>query len=146
MPNVVSKDGTRIAFDRHGDGQPIILVVGAFNERSTGTPLATFLAPHFAAYTYDRRGRGDSGDTAPYAVDREIDDLAALIAEAGGAAAVFGYSSGAMLALHAAARGLPITRLVLYDPPYMVQPPTGEPDHAARLADLIAGGRRGEAV
>src|SRR5947209_15976870 len=150
MPNVVSKDGTRIAFDRHGEGQPIILVVGAFNERSTGTPLATFLAPHFAAYTYDRRGRGDSGDTAPYAVEREIDDLAALIAEAGGSAAVFGYSSGANLALQAAASGLPITKLALYEAPYLVdhngQQPRTHPNHAAQLSELIAAGRRGDAV
>src|SRR5437764_4562459 len=148
MPNVVSKDGTRIAFDRHGEGQSIILVVGAFNERSTGTPLATFLAPHFAAYTYDRRGRGDSGDTAPYAVEREIDDLAALIAEAGGSAAVFGYSSGAVLALRAAADGLAITRLAPYDPPFAPgAPQAGQAvDHAARLDGLVAAGRRGEAV
>jgi pimeloyl-ACP methyl ester carboxylesterase len=148
MPNVVSKDGTRIAFDRHGEGQPIILVVGAFNERSTGTPLATFLAPHFAAYTYDRRGRGDSGDTAPYAVEREIDDLAALIAEAGGSAAVFGYSSGATLALQAAAADLAIDKLALYEPPYVIDAPEAPAcmDHAAHLAELIAAGRRGDAV
>src|ERR1700682_5175688 len=99
MPNVLSKDGTRIVFDRRGEGPPLILVVGAFNDRATGRGLADFLAPQFLVVNYDRRGRGDSGDTLPYAVEREIEDLAALIAEAGGAAAVFGYSSGAGLAL-----------------------------------------------
>src|ERR1700738_3245539 len=105
MPNILSKDGTSIAFERRGDGPPLILVVGAFNDRATGAPLADVLMPHLSVFTYDRRGRGDSGDTLPYAVDREIEDLAALIDAAGGAAAVFGYSSGAALSLHAAAAG-----------------------------------------
>ncbi len=148
MPNVLSKDGTLIVFDRIGEGRPLILVVGAFNERPTGAGLAEFLAPHFTVFNYDRRGRGESGDTLPYAVDREIEDLAALIAEAGGAAAVFGYSSGAALALQAAAAGLAVTRLALYDPPYVVD--NGQPrqsvDHAAYLAEKIAAGRRGDAV
>jgi len=148
MPTVASRDGTTIAFDRIGQGPPVILVVGAFNNRATGVPLAEFLAPHFSVFTYDRRGRGDSGDTPPYAIDREIDDLAALIGAAGGAAAVFGYSSGANLALQAAGHGLPITKLALYDAPYIADrshlpPPT---DHAAHLAELIAAGRRGDAV
>jgi len=148
MPQVLSKDGTSIAFDRLGEGPPVILVVGAFSARATGAPLATFLARSFTVFNYDRRGRGASGDTLPYAVDREVEDLAALIAEAGGAAAVFGYSSGAFLALQAAARGLAITRLALFEPPYLAD--TGEhlesPDHAAVLAELIATGRRGDAV
>src|SRR5438309_5197503 len=132
---VVSKDGTAIAFEQFGEGQPLVLVVGAFNDRSTGAPLAASLAPHFSVFTYDRRGRGESGDTAPYDVEREIEDLAALIAEAGGAAAVFGYSSGANLALQAAASGLPITKLALYEAPYLVdhngQQPRTPPNHAA---------------
>ena len=148
MPRVLSADGTAIAFERVGQGPPVILVVGAFNDRATGAPLAQFLAPHVTAYTYDRRGRGESGDTLPYAVDREVEDLGALIAAAGGAAAVFGYSSGALLALQAAARGPGITKLALYDPPYAVG--AGRPgppvEHAARLAELIAAGRRGDAV
>jgi pimeloyl-ACP methyl ester carboxylesterase len=148
MPHVVSKDGTAIAFEKFGAGPPLILVLGAFNDRSMGAPLAAFLAPQFTVVTYDRRGRGESGDTAPYAVDREIEDLAALIAEAGGEAAVFGYSSGAMLALQAAGRGLAITRLALYDPPYVVgdSQPGQTVDHTANLAELIAAGRRGDAV
>ncbi|HEX2728321.1 MAG TPA: alpha/beta hydrolase, partial [Rubrobacteraceae bacterium] len=117
MEKVRSKDGTEIAFDRSGEGPAIILVVGAFNDRSTGAPLAAALQESFTVINYDRRGRGDSGDTQPYAVEREVEDLEALIEEAGGSASVFGYSSGAVLALRAAARGLAITRLALYDPP-----------------------------
>jgi pimeloyl-ACP methyl ester carboxylesterase len=141
---VTSKDGTPIAYERFGDGPPIILVVGAFNERATGVPLATALASDFSAYTYDRRGRGASGDTTPYAVEREIDDLEALIVEAGRSAAVFGYSSGAALALRAAAAGLAMSSLVLYDLPWSVDSPQW--DHTARLAGLIEAGRRGDAV
>jgi pimeloyl-ACP methyl ester carboxylesterase len=109
----------------------------------TGAPLAQFLEQHFTVFTYDRRGRGDSADTLPYAIDREIEDLDALIQEAGGSALVFGYSSGAVLSLRAAARGLAITRLAVYDPP-----PTGPRAGmlAAQLAELIAAGRRGDAV
>jgi pimeloyl-ACP methyl ester carboxylesterase len=145
---VQSSDGTTIAFDRSGDGPPIILVVGAFNLRSTGEPLARFLAAHFTAFTYDRRGRGESGDTAPYAIEREVEDLDALIVEAGGSASVFGYSSGALLALKAAARGLAITRLALYEPPFVVLDGRPGPavDHARLLAELIAADRRADAV
>ena len=112
-------------------------------------PLAEQLAKHFTVINYDRRGRGDSGDTKPYAVGREIEDLAALIAEAGGTAAVYGHSSGAGLALHAAAHGLPISRLVLHEPPYV---PDGEEErrisreYAETLGALLAEGRRGDAV
>lgn len=143
MGTVTSKDGTRIAFDRSGQGLPIILVVGAFNDRATGAPLAQFLEPHFTVFNYDRRGRGESGDTAPYALEREIQDLDALIAEAGGSARVFGYSSGAILSLRAAAQGLAISQLALYEPP-----PTGGKagNLAPALAGLIAAGRRGDAV
>src|SRR6266851_3768725 len=144
MPNVISKDGTSIVFDRVGHGPPLMLVLGAFNDRSAGVGLAECLAPHFTVINYDRRGRGASGDNLPYAVDREIDDLAALIADVGGAAAVFGYSSGAGLSLRAAAAGLPITKLTLYDAPYMVgdSQPGQRVDHAAHLSKLIAAGRR----
>ena len=145
MPKVLSKDGTAIAFERFGEGPPIILVVGAFNDQSTGAPLAAFLAPHYTVFNYDRRGRGQSGDTLPYAVAREIEDLAALIAETGGSSAVFGYSSGACLALQAAACGLAITRLALYEPPYLIAP-AAEPNHAAHLGELVAAGRRSGAV
>lgn len=139
MSTVTSKDGTQLVYDRSGAGPALILVLGAFNERPTGAPLAA----HFTVFNYDRRGRGESGDTLPYALEREIEDLDALIAAAGGSAAVFGYSSGAVLALRAAAQGLPVSKLVLYDPP-----PTGERAEAVlpQLAELIAAGRRGDAV
>ena len=144
MDTHLSQDGTRIAFDRTGEGPPVVIVVGAFNDRSTAAPLAEALAARFTVFTYDRRGRGASGDTQPYHVDREIEDLGAVIAEAGGAAFVFGYSSGAVLALRAAAHGLPITKLALYEAP--LGAPTASAEHAPRLAQLIAAGRRGDAV
>jgi pimeloyl-ACP methyl ester carboxylesterase len=107
LRTVTSKDGTPIAFERSGEGPAIILVVGAFNDRATGAPLARLLERHFTVFNYDRRARGESGDSAPYAIEREIEDLDALIAQAGGSACVFGYSSGAILSLRAAAHGLP---------------------------------------
>jgi pimeloyl-ACP methyl ester carboxylesterase len=141
MKKATSRDGTALAFDQTGEGPPVILVVGAFNDRSTGAPLAAFLAPRFTVISYDRRGRGASGDTAPYAVEREIEDLEALIGAAGGSAAVFGYSSGAVLALKAAASGLAVAKLALYE-----TPPPQPADHAAALASLVEAGRRGDAV
>ena len=149
MEDVRSADGTRIAFDRLGSGPPLILVVGACNTRATTAPLADALQDAFTVLNYDRRGRGDSGDTLPYAVEREMDDLDALITEAGGAAAVFGYSSGANLALQAASRGLGITELALYEPPFVVDPTShARPpaDLVERLTELIASDRRGDAV
>ena len=145
---VTSKDGTTIAFDRIGAGPPLVLVVGAFNDRSTAAPLADVLASSFTAITYDRRGRGASGDTAPYAIEREVEDLDALIDLDGGEASVFGYSSGAALALKAAAAGSAITKLALYDLPPVVDDglPRDPVDHAAGLADLVAKGNRGDAV
>lgn len=146
----VSGDGTTIAFERSGEGRPVVVVGGAFNDRGTAAPIASLLAADFTVFAYDRRGRGDSGDTAPYSVDREVADLAAVIEEAGGAASVYGLSSGAALALHAAADGLPITRLALYEPPFLVagddtRAPTSV-DIAARYAELASTGRRTEAV
>jgi pimeloyl-ACP methyl ester carboxylesterase len=148
METAVSADGTVISFDRFGDGPPVIMVVGAFNTRSATEPLARALQQRFTVLNYDRRGRGDSGDTAPYAVDREIEDLSALAAAAGGSAAVFGYSSGAALALKAAASGLAITHLVLYEPPF--NPDDSYPllpaGLAGQLTELVAADRRGDAV
>ncbi|WP_437997003.1 alpha/beta hydrolase [Sorangium sp. So ce185] len=141
MKKTTSRDGTTIAFDQTGHGAPVILVMGAFNDRTTGAPLSAYLARRFTVLAYDRRGRGDSGDAATYAIDREIEDLDAVIQAAGGAAAVFGYSSGAQLALAAAARGLAITRLALYE-----APPAQPAEHAQALASLVAAGRRGDAV
>jgi pimeloyl-ACP methyl ester carboxylesterase len=113
LTTVTSRDATSIAYERIGAGPPVIIVVGAFNDRSAGAPLATVLAPHFTVVTYDRRGRGASGDTTPYVVRREIEDLDAIIDSVGGAAAVVGYSSGAALGLKAAAAGSAITKLAL---------------------------------
>lgn len=143
MKTVTSKDGTPIAFQQSGEGPALILVVGAFNDHATGTPLARTLEAHFTVFNYDRRGRGDSGDNASYAIEREIDDLEALIGAAGGSAFVFGYSSGAILALRAAAQRLAIPKLVLYEPP-----PTGARagELAPQLSALILAGRRGDAV
>jgi pimeloyl-ACP methyl ester carboxylesterase len=148
MSKVISRDGTAIAFDRTGQGPPLILVVGAFNDRSTGAPLAAQLSEHFTVFNYDRRGRGESGDTAPYAIEREIEDLAALITEAGGSSSVFGYSSGAVLTLKAAASGLAISRLALYETPFLVDEglPQRARDVSARLTELLSSGRRGDAV
>jgi pimeloyl-ACP methyl ester carboxylesterase len=148
MRKVISKDGTPIAFDQSGEGPPIILVVGAFNDSSTGAPLAAQLSEHFTVFNYDRRGRGASGDTAPYAIEREIEDLAALIDEAGGSSSVFGYSSGAILTLKAAASGLALSRLALYEPPFLLDDgfPQRAQDISVRLTELLSSGRRGDAV
>jgi pimeloyl-ACP methyl ester carboxylesterase len=148
MKHVRSKDGTTLAFDRSGDGPPMILVGGALSDRSAGAPLAEVLSQDFSVFTYDRRGRGDSDDAAPYAVEREVEDIEALIGEAGGAAFVFGRSSGAALAL-AAAGTLPtlVKKLALYEPPFMVNASDRPPaDHVQRLEELVAAGRRGDAV
>jgi len=150
MNSVRSRDGTTIAYDRLGTGPAVILVDGAFCSRSFGPmpKLAPVLARDFTVFMYDRRGRGDSGDTAPYAVEREIDDLDALVREAGGSACVYGISSGAALALQAAASGLGITKLALYEAPFMVGAPAHIPpaDHQVQLVRLIAEGRRSDAV
>src|SRR5258708_22891038 len=148
MKKIHSQDGTPIAFNQSGQGPAIMLVLGAFNDQASGAPLAAHLSERFTVFTYDRRGRGDSGDTAPYAVDREIEDLEALIKEAGGSASVFGYSSGATLSLKAAARGLAITKLALYEPPLIVDDSRPRPpqDLAAQISELVLAGRRGEAV
>jgi pimeloyl-ACP methyl ester carboxylesterase len=145
---VISSDGAPIAYERSGDGPALILVGGALTSGLRSFPqfvaLAGLLSSTFAVYTYDRRGRGDSGDATPYAVHRELEDVEALIAEAGGSSAVYGLSSGAVLAVEAAARGAAITRLALLEPPV----PLGDGDqgNGARRDELIATGRRGEVV
>jgi pimeloyl-ACP methyl ester carboxylesterase len=150
MPIVTSADGTPIAYDRIGDGPPLILVDGALCYRGSGPngALATELADRFTVVTYDRRGRGESGDNVPYAVEREVDDLDALIAEVGGSASVYGISSGAALALEAANRGSSIDRLALYEVPFVVDHsrapiPAG---YVTELGRLVAEDRRGDAV
>src|SRR5215467_10634447 len=151
MGTVLSADGTTIRFDAWGDGQPLIMVDGATGHRAvsqTNAQVGALLGDEFRVYAYDRRGRGESGDTAPYAVQREIEDLAALIAEAGAPAIVCGFSSGAVLALDAAAAGLPITRLALFEPPFVVDDsrPPGPADYVQRLDASVADGRPGDAV
>ncbi len=151
MNTVTSKDGTSIAFDRSGEGAAVILVGGAIQHRAidpSTARLAELLSSTFTVVHYDRRGRGDSGDTAPYAVEREIEDIDALIQDAGGSASLFGMSSGAVLSLDAADRGLGITKLALYEPPLMVddsRPPVPQ-DYRERLSAMLSEGRRGDAV
>jgi pimeloyl-ACP methyl ester carboxylesterase len=152
MEKVASKDGTQIAFDRLGDGPPVILVAGALADRSQPTMegLAGLLAPHFTVLNYDRRGKGDSGDTPPYAVEREIEDIEALIDEAGEPALLCGFSSGAILALEAANRlgESKVRKLALYEPPFIVddsRPPLPG-DYVQQLNQSVAAGRRGDAV
>jgi pimeloyl-ACP methyl ester carboxylesterase len=148
---VTSKDGTRIVYDAMGEGPPLILVGGALNTRSFGPngSLAPLLAEQrFTAINYDRRSRGESGDTQPWSVEREIEDLDALIQAAGGSAFVYGISSGAALALEAANRGLAIEKLALYEAPFIVddsRPPLSD-DYLARLQGLVASDRRGDAL
>ena len=149
---VFSRDGTAIAYERLGSGPPLILVDGALCSRQFGPmpKFASLLAQHFTVFMYDRRGRGASTDTKPYAKEREVEDIEALIRDAGGAAFVLGVSSGAALALEAAASGLRITRLAVYEPPYMVRPVDRErharADHEEQLKRLLVAGRRGDAV
>ena len=149
MQTVTSRDGTRIAYERAGNGPPVILVNGALSGRAAGAEYARLLGERFTVVTYDRRGRGDSGDSAPYAVAREIEDLEALVDAAGGAAHVVGFSSGAALALEAAsALGPKVRKLAVYEAPY------DEAEGAAAAwktyrdeqAALLAAGRREDAV
>jgi len=149
MPTVTSKDGTTIAYQRLGEGPPLILVDGALCYRASGPmpDLARQLAPHFTVHLYDRRGRGESGEKLPWSAEREVEDLAALVEAAGGQAWLFGISSGAALALDAAAR-LPVPRLAVYEPPFIVdgsRPPVA-PDFVPGLRDCLAAGRAGEVV
>ena len=147
--HVKSKDGTTIAYERSGNGPALILVDGALCSRAFGPSpkLAALMARHFTVYTYDRRGRGQSGDTPPYSPAREVEDISALVEAAGGSAFLLGLSSGGALALEAAASGLPINRVVAYEPPYVDD--SGQRDGAAherQLTRLVAEGNRGGAV
>ena len=149
MEIVKSKDGTPIAFDRSGEGSAVILVSGAFIDRAHAfnVDLSRILASQFMVINYDRRGRGNSGDTKPYAVEREIEDLEALLGAAGGSACVLGVSSGAVLALKAAASGLAIEKLAMFEPPFMLAEADRPPaDHALQLNRFIEAGKRAEAT
>lgn len=148
MSDAISKDGTVIAYERLGSGPALVLVDGALCSRGfgPGPKLAPLLARQFTVYLYDRRGRGASGDTPPYSKAREIEDLSAVVAAAGGSAAALGLSSGAALALEAAAAGVGITHLVAYEPPYVAVDGSESVDHQAELARLVAAGKRSAAV
>jgi pimeloyl-ACP methyl ester carboxylesterase len=149
METTKSADGTVIAYDRTGDGPPLIVAVGAFCDRRSFVPPEN-LTSRFTVYTYDRRGRGDSGDTQPYSPDREVEDLAAVISVAADSASgvfAFGHSSGGALVLRAAAQGVPLTAVASYEAPFVV-PGTREvvQDPAGRIREMVAAGRRGDAV
>ena len=149
MSHVISKDGTRIAYERLGSGPPVRLIDGALCSRTFGPRcnIAELLEQHFSVYVYDRRGRGESGDTQPYAKAREVEDIEALIAAAGGELCAVGVSSGAALALEAASSGARIRKLAVYEPPFMVDDPQfAEVDHASALRALVESGQRGAAV
>ena len=146
---VTSRDGTRIAYDKAGEGPALLVVTGALATRAMSAELAQLLAQHFTVYTYDRRGRGDSGDTKPYSVEREVEDIAALIDAAGGSAYVYGKSSGGALALQAAASlDDKVKKLAIYEVPY------SDAEGAARewkeftpkIDGLLAANRRTDAV
>ncbi len=147
--NVVSKDGTNIAFEQSGTGPVVILVSAALADRSGTTRLAKHLSGHFTVINYDRRGRGQSTDNLPYAVQREVEDIEALIDAAGGSAFVFGSSSGAVLALEAACKlGPKIKKLFMYEPPFIIdasRPPMPD-DFTNQVSALVSAGRRNDAV
>jgi Alpha/beta hydrolase family len=148
MPHVTSDDGTSIAYDRAGSGPAVILVGGGLTDRAENAPLVPALAERFTVYNYDRRGRGDSGDTPPYTVAREIEDLAALVAEIGAPAHAYGVSSGGALALEAAAAGIGFAKVAVYEVPYNVADdwPGRWRAYVQELQALLADGRRGDAL
>jgi len=150
MPTVTSADGTRIAYSRIGSGPALVLVDGALCYR-TSTPnddLARALSDRFTVYTFDRRGRGESGDTQPYDVEREVEDIAALVKEAGGTAGLYGISSGAALVLEAAHRGVPASKIAVYEPPFVVDS-TRKPvpaDYPEKVEAAVKAGKPGVAI
>ncbi|MGA5062369.1 alpha/beta fold hydrolase [Streptomyces exfoliatus] len=139
---VTSQDGTPIAYERYGDGPPLVLVSGALGTAATDRPLGLLLARRFSVLAYDRRGRGGSGDTGPYAVEREFEDLAAVVAEAGGEPALHGTGTGGALVLGALAAGLPAGPVSVYEPPYSAE---AAARHRGAVA-LLDRGRRGAAL
>ncbi|MEU6573853.1 alpha/beta hydrolase [Streptomyces sp. NPDC046805] len=145
---IISRDGTLIVHDLTGEGPAVILVSGALATGATMAPLATRLADRFTVIPYDRRGRGESGDTAPYAVAREVEDLEVLIEAAGGEAALYGVGAGGALVLEAAASGLPVRRVAVYEAPFSDRRDRGSAraSYARELAEALGQGRRGDAV
>jgi pimeloyl-ACP methyl ester carboxylesterase len=147
MSKVTSRDGTSIDVDRSGEGPPVVLVTGGSVDRSANAGLAGELSKSFTVFNYDRRGRGDSTDTPPYAIEREIEDIEAVIAEAGGSAHLYGSSSGAALAMYAAASGLPLMKLALWEPPFILDEAQRPPaDQVEQYETMVTEGRRGDAV
>ena len=147
METVTSRDGTTIGFDRIGHGPPVVLVCGGSVDRMADAAIAQELASDFTVLNYDRRGRGGSGDTAPYAIDREIEDIEAVIETAGGEANLWGSSSGAVLAMLAAEAGLTIAKLAMWEPPFIPEGvPTPPEDQVEQYETMVAEGRRGDAV
>jgi pimeloyl-ACP methyl ester carboxylesterase len=151
MDTVNSPDGTRIAYDRQGSGPALVLVDGAMCTRSFGSKpeLVTLLAPHFTVYSYDRRGRGDSGDTLPYAVDREIEDIETLVDDGGGSGFLYGHSSGASLAMQAAiGLGGKVRKLAMYEAPYNDDPKARRDwgQYIRQLTKFLADGRPDDAA
>jgi alpha-beta hydrolase superfamily lysophospholipase len=145
---VTSKDGTRIAYTLTGTGPAVLLVGGGLDDGSENAPLAPAMAEHFTVYNYARRGRADSGDTQPYAVEREIEDIEALVDMAGGSVHAFGASSGGGLVLEAAAAGVPIGKAAVYEVPYCLAGDMAQraQDFVERLGPTLADGRRGDAI
>ncbi len=151
MSTVTSKDGTRIAYETHGSGPAVILVDGAMGFRGAGfgNPLVNLLSEHFTVYDYDRRGRGESSNSKPFTVDREIEDIEALINKAGGDAYLYGISSGACLAFEAAIKlGPKVKKLAMYEPPYNSDPASLKEwqEYWDQLHTLVGANRRSEAV
>ena len=147
MESVTSRDGTTIAFDRLGEEPPVVLVCGGSVDRMADAAIAQELASDFTVLNYDRRGRGDSGDTPPYAIEREVEDIDAVIDAAGGSANLWGSSSGAVLAMIAAASGAPVTKLALWEPPFILDENARPPaDQVEQYERMIAEGRRGDAA
>jgi len=147
MNKVTSKDGTIITYDRLGDGPPVVLISGGSVDRWSNAGLAQILAADFTVLNYDRRGRGESGDTPPYAVQREIEDIDAVVGATGEPAFLYGSSSGAALGLDATAAGLAIRKLAMWEPPYILDP-NGRPpaDQVDQYNAMLAEGRRGDAA
>ena len=149
VATVKSKDGTKIAYDRLGTGPVVILVLGALNSRKSGASLAKLLASRFTVISYDRRGRGGSTDTVPYAPQREVEDVAALIDEVGGPVCLYGHSSGAALALEAAVKLREhVRKLAIYEAPYALDGNAREAakEYSILLKNLLKSGRNADAV
>lgn len=150
MQHVTSKDGTTIVYDRIGEGPALVIVGGLLDGRSQQAGLAQLLASHFTVYNFDRRGHGESGDNPPYAVEREVEDISAILDVAGGSAFVYGTSGCAVLTMEVAARGLSarMKKLALWEPPYIVddsRPPAPQ-DYMQQMTQLWREGRRGDMI